>query len=271
MIQTDLLDYLVASVQSGSKYSQIDPDLIRWLGRQELAKYSSFTAALKATRSKLHQVAAVYQPHGIDYNYWNDELDKISRDPDDSVLKDFCKQLMLQHASTRERLPILDTFYSQVLSSISPIHSILDFACGVNPLAIPWMSLADNAYYFACDIYIDLVNFLNHFFFHIHRNGNATTIDLTHFIPTERVELALLLKTLPCLEQLDKTIGSKLLDSINASYILISYPSHSLGGHSKGMLQNYEGRFHQLMAGRSWTYQRFSYPSELAFLVKTNL
>jgi len=270
MIQPDLLDHLVASVQSGSKYRQIDPDLIRWLGSQELTNHPSLASAVKATRNKLHQVAAVYQPHGINYPYWTTELDKITKDPGDTVFKDFCLRIMQQHTSTRERLPIIETFYPQVLTSIAPVHSILDLACGLNPLAIPWMPLADDSYYYACDIYIDLVNFLNHFFSHVRHNGFASTIDLIHAIPTQRVELAILLKTIPCLEQLDKTISSRLLDAINATFLLISFPSHSLGGHTKGMQHNYEVHFQELIAGRNWTYQRFSFPSELVFLVHTN-
>jgi 16S rRNA (guanine(1405)-N(7))-methyltransferase len=93
--------------------------------------------------------------------------------------------------------------------------------------------------------------------------------DLLTDPPTEPVDLALLLKAVPCLDQLDKEVVPRLLDSLPAKYWLISFPVHSLGGRSKGMVETYEGRFAELMNGRNWTYQRFQFETELAFLVRT--
>ena len=79
--------------------------------------------------------------------------------------------------------------------------------------------------------------------------------------------MALILKTIPCLEQLDKTAGLRLLETIQAEHILVSFPVHSLGGRSKGMVENYEARFHALVQGKRWAIQRFEFATELAFLV----
>jgi 16S rRNA (guanine(1405)-N(7))-methyltransferase len=91
--------------------------------------------------------------------------------------------------------------------------------------------------------------------------------DLISSCPTQPVQLALLLKTIPCLEQMDKSAGRTLLDGIQAEHLLVSFPARSLGGRSKGMVQNYEAHFHQLIAGRPWRVQRFEFTSELVFLV----
>ena len=85
--------------------------------------------------------------------------------------------------------------------------------------------------------------------------------------PQQPVHLALLLKTIPCLEQLDKQVGIRLLEGIQAEHILVSFPAHSLGGQSRGMVQNYEAHFREMVAGRHWSVQRFLFPGELAFLV----
>ena len=81
-------------------------------------------------------------------------------------------------------------------------------------------------------------------------------------------QVAFLLKTLPCLEQLDKGISPKLLDAVPADYLLISYPIRSLGGRAKGMGKTYETQFEKLMANRNWQVERFEFKTELAFLVK---
>jgi 16S rRNA (guanine(1405)-N(7))-methyltransferase len=129
------------------------------------------------------------------------------------------------------------------------------------------MPLAADAVYDACDIYQDMTGLVNQFFAHLGQAGAATVIDLVAEIPSQPVQVALLLKTLPCLEQLDKDIAPRLLAQINAPHLLISYPAHSLGGQSKGMVVNYEAHFRQLCEGQPWSIQRFEFPSELVFLV----
>jgi 16S rRNA (guanine(1405)-N(7))-methyltransferase len=101
-------------------------------------------------------------------------------------------------------------------------------------------------------------------------NGRAEVRDVAHNPPTETAGLALVLKTLPCLEQIDKAAPLRLLNSLRARHLLVSFPARSLGGRRKGMVENYESRFRQLIDGREWTVQRFEFPTELAFLVDTH-
>ncbi len=267
MIDPDLLDRLVASVQSSAKYHNLEPGLIRRIGETELRNQTSFKEALKSTRSRLHQACAAYQKGGIDYSDWIGELSRLPPTLSDTNLQAMCRRMMALHASTRERLPILESFFRTTLSSLAPIHSVLDLACGLNPLALPWMPLAQDVHYFACDVYRDLAAFLNRFFSYLDFQGEAFSLDLTHTIPDQPVDLALLLKTLPCLEQLDKSIAPRLLSGIKARHLLVSFPVHSLGGRSKGMLSYYETHFLKMVSDQPWAIQRFAFPSELAFIL----
>ena len=85
--------------------------------------------------------------------------------------------------------------------------------------------------------------------------------------PSPKVDLALVLKSIPCLEQIDKSAGARLLDAIDADHVLVSFPVHSLGGRDKGMPTNYEARFHELVADNDWAIKRFEFAAELAFLI----
>jgi 16S rRNA (guanine(1405)-N(7))-methyltransferase len=82
------------------------------------------------------------------------------------------------------------------------------------------------------------------------------------------VDLALVLKSLPCLDQIDRSCSLRLLDGLNADRVLVSFPVHSLGGQSKGMVSHYEARFHELVDERRWTVARFAFAAELAFLIR---
>jgi 16S rRNA (guanine(1405)-N(7))-methyltransferase len=261
----DDIDALVAAVRKSSKYRRVCEDVAHGIGERELAKGRRLKDAVKATKKKLHQVGGAYLDGGTDYVAWLDELKAASGDSVD--FRRTCARVMGHHSSTRERLEILDQFYATVLAGLPPIRSVLDLACGFNPLAIPWMGLPDGATYYAYDIYEDMVEFLQAFMKLTSVRGQAVACDVLRSCPKPRVDLALVLKSIPCLEQIDKSAGAKLLDTIDADHVLVSFPVHSLGGRDKGMPTNYEARFRELVTDRDWAIQRFEFATELAFLI----
>jgi 16S rRNA (guanine(1405)-N(7))-methyltransferase len=266
MVDADArLDQLVVTVQESAKYRCVCEELVRGIGARELAKRRSLKEAVKATKNALHQVGGAYQPRPIDYPSALAALREARDTGDAASWRQACVGIMGLHASTKERLTILPEFYATVLAHHGPIRSVLDLACGLNPLAMPWMPLAPGAQYYACDIYADMVQFLNDYLALAEVQGAAQVVDVTRACPDLRVHLALLLKSLPCLEQIDGSVGSHLLDRIKADHLLVSFPARSLGGRSKGMVEQYEARFRQLVDGQGWTIQRFQFSSELAF------
>ncbi len=260
------LDSLAESIASTVKYKNVSPELVRSIGAQELAKGLPRKAAVKATKSKLHQVAGAYQSQRIDYE---EALKLLQTAGSPEEWRESCREIMRLHASTRERLPILEKFYHTVLASISPPRRVLDIASGLNPLASSWMPLPDDVSYVAYDIYSDMMQFLQEYMQLAELDGRAAVRDVIHNPPQEPADLALLLKTLPCLEQVEKGASNRLLDTIQARYLLISYPVSSLGGRQKGMVATYDAQFEAMSVERSWTTQRFLFSSELAFLVDT--
>jgi 16S rRNA (guanine(1405)-N(7))-methyltransferase len=236
--------------------------LVEAVAAAELAKGRNFKESVKATRNKLHQVAGAYLPDRPDYAAW---LKVIEQATGDDERRAAYRQVMAHHASTRERLPFLESFYSTILGDLPPIHSLLDLACGLNPLAAMWMPLAADARYYACDIYQDQVDFLNRVFQQRGQQGQAFVSNLLADVPSQATDVALLLKTIPCLEQLDKSIGPRLLAQIKAPVIVVSFPARSLGGRGKGMVQNYAGHFAELVAGLPWQVARFDFSTEVVF------
>ncbi len=265
MTDSDALQSLVDAVCQASKYANMEPGLIRALAEKELAKGRSSKEALKAVRTKLHQIGGAYQEKPIDYAHWSDRLDQLPHELAHPFVKQFCREMMIEHASTSERLPSIEHFYTEILAGLPPISSLLDLACGLNPLSLPWLPFAAGAQIYTCDVYSDLSAFLTKFYSHFGLNARAETCDLIAHVPQQPVQLALLLKTIPCLEQVDKSIGQRLLSHINAEILLVSFPVKTLGGRSKGMRQFYDAHFQTLIAGRNWRVSRFEFANELVF------
>lgn len=276
------LDLLVQAVHKSPKYRNVCLDVVRSVGARQLATRRNWKEAVKATKSKLHQAGGAYLA-GADYAEWLDALRNAARAGDRIELRRICCEVMAHQSSTRERLAILDEFYTRALSGLPQPHVILDIACGLNPLAIWWMpfatlrtgpfarlkteGFAPGVQYYAYDMYVDLADFLNAFMGLAGVQGQAEACDVSTCPPMRRADLALILKTLPCLEQLDRLAGARLLEAVQADHLLVSFPVRSLGGRDKRMAEHYEAHLRELLLGKPWPVQRFEFSTELAFLI----
>jgi len=261
---------LVRKILEKPKYQHIHKGLVETVAAAELTKGRKKKETQKAVLSKLHQIGAAYFSQKPDYERWKKELASLPADIHSDQCKAFCARVMESHYSTDERLPILNDFYQQILNSIQPIPSILDLACGFNPLALPWMPVDDHIQYYGCDIFTDMIDFLNIFAAHFGIHAIFEPCNLLDATFNTSAKIAFLLKTTPCLEQLQKGFTLQLLDAIPTEYILFSYPISSLTGKSKGMRKNYTDQFTSIISSKGWGFERFEFSSELAFLVKKN-
>ncbi|HOG45565.1 MAG TPA: 16S rRNA methyltransferase [Anaerolineae bacterium] len=261
------LDRLAAAVAASARYRHVCPDLVRSIGACELGRRRSLKQAIKATKDRLHQAAGAYVERRTDYAAHLAALRQAAETGEREPFLQACAQAMASHTSSRERLPILGQFYATTLAGLSPLRSVLDVACGLNPLALPWLPLAAGAAYYAYDIYEDMMAFVSEFLRLAGMAGEARAVDVIAHCPARHVDLALLLKAIPCLERIDAAAGAHLLDTIAADHLLVSFPVRSLCGVAKGMPQSYEAHFVELIAGRGWAVRRFQFASELAFLV----
>ncbi len=261
----DELEELVTAVLISPRYRHVSAALVRHIGARELAARRSLKEAIKATKNKLHQVGGAYFATRLDYARALADLRAAAGDED--AFRAACRAVMGLHASTRERLPILAEFYRLTLADLPPIRTVLDVACGLNALAWPWMPFGRETRYIGCDMYADMVEFVAAFMQLAGIAGETAVCDVVTQPPSQPVDLALLLKLLPVLAQVEATAVPRLLDALQARYLLISFPTTSLGGQGKGMVDTYEAQFWRWATGRNWQVRRFLFATELAFLV----
>ena len=261
------LDALIAEVTKGPKYALIDPHLVRQIASEEGERQPKFALAVKSTRTRLHQLVGAYYDKPSTYAQLNVLLEDITDNSVDS-LKSFAFKAMRMHASTAERLPFLADFYNQSLQKIGPLNSVLDLGCGLNPLAIPFLPLAEGSTYEATDVLMPMVDFLNAYFAKVGIKGRASLLDLSSQIPEEEADLVIMLKLIPLLDQIDKIVAPRLLQNLKAKAILVSFPLKSLGGRGKGMLNTYQKRFEGLASGLDAEIDEYHFPNELVYLIR---
>lgn len=262
------IEELVSRVCAGIKYGSIHRGLVARLAGQELAAGRSMKEAVKSTRRRLHQVSAVYIEAAPHYQRWLDLLREAHSSGSQEQVRQVCRTIMAAHQSSRERLPILDAFYADLLGALMPINSVVDLACGLNPLAIPWMPLAERARYTARDVFSDQMAFLSQALPLLGVVGDASTGDVLSDEPGPHVQVAFLLKSIPCLEQIDRSAGERLVALAPAPHVVISFPTASLGGRrDRGMLATYRRRMEDICQDHDWSVREYLYDTELAYLV----
>jgi 16S rRNA (guanine(1405)-N(7))-methyltransferase len=258
------LDSLTAEILGSAKYRHVAPELVARIGAAEIEKHPRLKDAVQATRTTLHQAVGAYTDGKIPYSRL---LERLQAAESPQAQREVCLSAMQLHASTRERLPILESFYRQLLEGVGPINSILDVACGLNPLASGFMPLEPGACYYACDAFTDLAAFLNAYFEIAGLAGHASACDVATSLPQTTADVALVLKLLPTLERTDPGAPMRLLEGLQAKIIIVSFPVQTLGGKQKGMSTHYGQRFREMVAGTGWRVEEMPFATELCFRV----
>jgi 16S rRNA (guanine(1405)-N(7))-methyltransferase len=132
------------------------------------------------------------------------------------------------------------------------------------------MRLPTGASYLAVDVDERLANVFD-------RLGDAWPLvlrglahDLTIGPPDATADMVLLLKAIPCLEQQEPGAGSRLLRSLDAPTVVVSFPARSLGGREKGMRLTYDRMLREIVEGTGRTIEVNSYPTETVYRLVRN-
>jgi len=259
------VDRIIAAVAGSRRYRHVAPSLVARVAAEELPRSTSAADAEKRTKRRLHQIFGAYASP-VPYDRLLARLDETQGDPD--LFKKVTSQILTRHASTAERLDDLEAgFYERIFDITGRPLKVLDLACGFNPLTIPWMNLSPSAFYVACDIDAEMVRFLDRFLALAPVHGEARMVDLVDLTPTTSADVAFLFKAIPCLRhQTDDLL--RILNAIQAPWLVVSFPTKSLGGRSKNMRENYRGMFNELLHGVDWERNELDFRSELVFVVR---
>jgi 16S rRNA (guanine(1405)-N(7))-methyltransferase len=261
------LEAVVSAVASSKKYRAICEDTIRRIARRELAHHGSVKAATKATKRRLHQIYGAFE-QDLDYEAAYRGLESAYGTGSAARIQEACRQILDQHSSTRERLPILDRFYPAILSVTGQPAAILDLGCGLNPLALPWMDLPAAARYIALDIDAARIAFLNRYLALAGLESLARCQDLLAHPPDDLADVAFLLKMSPSLERQEPGATPRLIERLRAPSIVVSFAVKSLGGREKGMVEHYQRQFSEWIEERGWPVDELVFETELVFVVK---
>lgn len=250
-------------VLSSKARGHIPPSLAEGIARQELAKGFGEKEAVKRLKGRLHQLMLSFEP---DAGKVSSLEERMRKNTDRDELKSLALEGLKLHSSTKERLCSMEEAYSFCFGGLRP-SSVLDLACGVNPLALPWMGLPEGVIYTAADASGLCGRLVMAFFAAWKANGSFTQTDLSVDMPEGSYDVALLLKALPTLDRIQEGLGIRCLAAVRASYVAVSFPIKSLGGCNVGMEGFYAGRFEKDAESAGWRFKKTVIGDELFYLV----
>ena len=258
---------IVERVLRSSRYRDVDRTLLDRLAGEELPRARNADDAVKRVKRRLHQVVGAFRGEAR-----ADALREIraawNGDLADPPFRARVSDLLATHASTRERVSHLDSFYSGIGEHTGVPSRLLDIGCGLGPLALPWMGIGD-ATYLATDVDRRPLETVQAFLELVGQACEVRTHDAVAGAPAEGADVALLLKLVPTLDRQDPRAATRLLRSLRVRHAVVSFPARSLGGRGKGMERTYRERLERLItdAGRISAMAEASVPNELVFVL----
>jgi 16S rRNA (guanine(1405)-N(7))-methyltransferase len=260
------VETLVTAIKQSKKYRDTSEETIRQLAAEALRQHKKPKQALKAVRARLHSIMAPYLGDP-DYQAAAEQLTAAFAGGDSGQIQTACREIMGYHLSTRERLPLLDRFYRDIFAVTGQPGRLLDLACGLNPLAFPWMDLPTTVEYVAYDIHEPRIEFLNHYFRLQGFPPLARLQDVALHFPEETADVALFLKEMPRFERNYPGKGRPFLQALRAPYLVVSFPTISTHG-GRHLTNRYRHFFQELIADQSWEVVELLYEGELVLIAK---
>lgn len=248
------------------RHSGLNKATIRDLIIQEAAGHHSTKKLIKTIKRKLHNIVAPYLGEP-DYNALTLELEKMEHPPLDSAnIKDFCTLVLAEHASTRERLPYMGAFFEQLFEHTGIPETLLDLACGLHPLAFPWMGLPLSVEYHAYDIIQPRIDFINRFFRKIGLTPLGENRDILVNPPKIKADIGLIFKEAHRMEKRQPGCNQSLWASLDVQTLAVSLPTQNLSGTHSLLAQHRALVLENLPEERH--LEELLFENEIVFLIR---
>ncbi len=164
------------------------------------------------------------------------------------------------HLSTSERkefYPIL----KKIISKVNP-SSILDLACGLNPLAIA----SKNIFYYASDIDEANLEKIRKYFSENSISGEVFFCDLRN--PPDsfpQADLCLIFKALDIIDDKKHKISENIIRRLNSKITIVSFATKKLSGKKMAFPQRFW--FEKMLSRLNLKFRKINSPNEVFYII----
>jgi len=258
------LESIVEQLQASRKYRTLAPDVLGRTAAWAATRSTSLKDAVKRAKRKLHQIFSAY--HDVPFAKIAAQVEATDF-TDQAAAAKLCRDALGAHVSTAERVGHLEALFDR-LHAVAPHPArVIDLGGGLNPFALPWMQLPPLCEYWHYDLDQELTELVTALLSRLNRPGGAECVDLLN-ADFPSTDVALLFKIAPVLEQQEPGAALRLLQSLQANFMVVSFPAQSIGGRRKGMTSTYEAFAQTLASQLNAALEVWPYPTETYYLLQ---
>ena len=256
---------LAGRILASAKYRRLrlPPETVESIVANELADGWKGSPLEQRVREKLHHLAATY------LGDLNAPLvySQLGENADLDDFRPICAEVLRQHASTRERLEILNDFYPRLFDITGQPGVILDLACGLNPFSLPWVPAAKTIEFHAYDIVLPRLAQIDAFFKQAGLRGATHHQDILLQPPAEEADVAFLFKEIHRMEDRQKGAALRMLSQLKAKWLLISLPTRNLTG-TRSLLEIHRRLMQSVLSAVNWQVTEILFENEIVFAIR---
>lgn len=266
-LSADDIEAMIERVSSSRKYAEanVPRETIRDLILQEAPLCKNPKETEKSMREKLHQIMAPYLGDP-DYESEEVKLREAAAVGEESV-RQWALNLLSVHSSTRERLPVMEDFYSAIFSSTGKPETILDCACAFDPFSFFWMGLPKTVKYHAFDLHQPRVRLINSFFRCLSMDPLAEVRDILLDPPTVKADMAFFFKEAHRFESRRKGCNRQFWKALPVEILVVTLPAENLTGQHQ-MRGRQRSLIEKNIEGLGWTYEEKEVSGEMVFIIQ---
>ncbi len=258
---------IVEEILASRKYRDlsIPPETVTDLIAREWPRHAKRPDALQAIRHKLHNIIAPYlgDPN---YHAAQGSLSAAFASGQPDQVKTACLELLSAHASTRERIPLLETFYPRLWAVTGQPQVVLDLACALHPFGLPWMGLPAAVRYHAYDLHQPRLDCINHFFNLQNLPPLAEKRDILVSPPDVVADVAFFFKEAHRFDQRQKGCNRAFWQALKVRWLLVSLPSENLTGR-RDLSDRMRSLVYTSIDGLDWPVTELAFPGEIVFCI----
>ena len=257
---------IAGRIAASSKYRPVLAGTIARISGECLEKYGPKRAE-KEARGLLHQVWGAYWPSRPDFGKL---LEKCRRDLAGKSPREAVLPVLRLHASTRERVPIMEDFYRGIFAVTGIPETVADLGCGLNPLTLPWMDLRPKSRYAGYDIDEEQNAFLTGVLEAAGYRSSRARVEPGDVLLDEppSADVIFAFKLMPLLERQRRGASLELVRRVKCRYLVASFPAAGLSGRKRGIGEFHAGNFERILSGLGLKSERLAFPNETALVVE---
>lgn len=253
-------------------YLQHHPETERLMASRtvkEFLRSQRFKDMKSAVRAELREIYGVFD---LDEKGRREHLlQGLAAQKDESIVR----ELLQLHQSSKERLHEYARLYPLLWEHTGVPRRILDLGCGANPYSYPLLGCAPQ--YTAVDLPSDDLTAIDRFFAIMGIAGMTLGVDLVteqervgQLTQEEDFDVVFLFKLLDSLETRERHSSKRLLISLKAPWLIVSFPTRSIGG-GRPIGRERRSWFEKFIAKQGWMYEQILLSNEVFYVIDTRL